>query len=135
MNRVSLAGVAVGNLIDVASTFIAVFLAGLLVFFYYAFEYQQAISASFLEQSGAFMAGSMVLGSLFSILAGYVSARIARRDEILNGALSSVICVGLGAYGLLSGGVTHYFALQVILIPVSLALSAFGGYLRFRQIN
>jgi len=38
-----------------------------------------------------------------SVLGGYVSARIAKHDELLNGALSSILCVGGGTYAVISG--------------------------------
>lgn len=36
-------------------------------------------------------------GLVASVLGGYPGARIARRDELLNGALSSVCCIAMGA--------------------------------------
>ena len=133
MNRVSLVGVATGNLIDIVSSFIVAFLAAFLIALFYAFNYRQAADTSALVQSGLFVAISGTLGSLCSVLAGYVSARIASHDEILNGMLSSVLCVGLSSYSIFSGQITNHVGLYLALVPLSFVLSAFGGYLRLRQ--
>src|SRR6202012_6244511 len=98
MNQISLRGVAAGNLIDIISSCIAAFLAALLVAVLYAINNRQAIDPSVLKESGTYLAVGSILGSLCSILAGYLSARIAKHDEILNGTLSSVLCGGLGTY-------------------------------------
>ena len=37
------------------------------------------------------------------MLGGYVSARIAARDEVLNGALASILCIGFGIYAVVKG--------------------------------
>jgi hypothetical protein len=130
-----LAGVAIGNLIDITSSLIAGFLASFAIALYYALNQRQPIDASVLRESGMFLAASSILGSFCSILAGYISARIAKHDQILNGALSSVLCVGVTAYSILSGNATHSLAFNVAFLPLSVALSASGGYMRFRQLN
>jgi hypothetical protein len=73
------------------------------------------------------------LGGLCSVLGGYVSARIAKHDEILNGALSSILCIGFGVYALLGGGAAGHSALHLIFLPLSPALGALGGYLSSRR--
>jgi hypothetical protein len=133
MNRVSLVGVATGNLIDIISSVIVAFVATFLIALVHTLNYRQPIDPSVLGQSGMFLAVTGILGSLCSILAGYVSARLARHDEVLNGALSSVLCIGLATYTISSGAVTHHMGVHVAFLPLSLMLSAFGGYLRFRQ--
>jgi hypothetical protein len=136
MSRVSWAGIAIGNLIDIASSFIVGALVSIPIAFYYALNYRQAIDGSAMRDSGMFIAVSGILGSLCSILAGYVSARIAKHDEILNGALSSVLCVGLIAYSIVSEEMkSYYLALNIASLFLSPALSAFGGYLRSLQRN
>jgi hypothetical protein len=109
------------------------FLVTFLIALVHTLSYQQPIDPSALGQSATFLAVSGILGSLCSILAGYVSARLARHDEILNGALSSMLCIGLAAYAILSGSVTHHMGVHVAFLPLSLLLSTFGGYLRLRQ--
>ncbi len=77
------------------------------------------------------------LGGLSSMLGGYVGARIARHDEILNGALTSFLCIAIGIYAFVSGHVHATGPLWQLLLsmPLSPALGALGGYLRLRQIR
>lgn len=60
-----------------------------------------------------------------------MSARVARHDEVLNGALASTLCVGLGIYAVVNG--TGRLWLDVLYLPLSPALAALGGYLRSLQ--
>jgi hypothetical protein len=66
-------------------------------------------------------------------LGGYISARIAKHDEILNGALAAWLCVGSGIYGMItqfSSGSRWEHLAALIFSPL---LAALGGYLRLRQ--
>ena len=56
-----------------------------------------------LKTSIVFLAALSMLGGFCSILGGYVSARIAKHDEVLNGALSSILCIGFGVQALVNG--------------------------------
>lgn len=62
-----------------------------------------------------------------------MSARVARHDEVLNGALASTLCVGLGIYAVVNG--TGRLWLDVLYLPLSPALAALGGYLRSLQTS
>lgn len=44
-----------------------------------------------------------IIGLACSVLGGYVAARIAKRDMMLNAALASWLCVGIGIYSLVTG--------------------------------
>jgi hypothetical protein len=46
--------------------------------------------------SGPMIALLLCVGGACSVLGGYVSARLAEHDELLNGALSAWLCVGVG---------------------------------------
>jgi hypothetical protein len=86
-----------------------------------------------LENSVLFKVGGWVIGGLMSIAAGYVAAAIAKRSELLNGALSSILCVALGLYALLFGAAGHspwMGALDLVLAPL---LAMLGGYVRVKQ--
>jgi hypothetical protein len=134
MKRVSFKGVAIGNIVDVVSSSIAGFLVAIYVLISLAASVKDMDDANQLVlTSGVFWFWSVVLGSLGSVLGGYVAARIARHDDVLKGALSSILCVGINVYGLVSGGAVGHEALYLGSLPLSPALSAFGGYLSARQ--
>jgi hypothetical protein len=69
--------------------------------------------------------------SLFSILGGYTAAAIAKHDELLNGALSSILAM-LFAICSIS---TDPLILAILTLLTTPLLAALGGYLRFRQMR
>jgi len=131
MNRVSFEGVAIGNVVDILPTnvvMVPVIICGLYLL---GAGSDPTAAMEILRKTPAYLAASSLLGGLCSILGGYVSARIAKRDDLLNGALSSVLCVGLGVYALVHGASPLW--LHLLFLPLSPALGALGGYLRWRQ--
>jgi hypothetical protein len=130
MNRISLKGVAIGNIADILSTNIVVLPLMMYILISSAPSWNVAGSASqVLMASSVFRASSTILGALCSVLGGYVSARIAKHHKVLNGALSSILCIGLGVYALLSGSAADHFGLHLAFLPLSPALGSLGGYL------
>lgn len=137
MKRISLKGVAIGNLADIVSTNVVL----LPVIIYIAASttsgsppvHGAGSTAEVLTGSTAFLVSSSVLGGMCSVLGGYVSARIAKHNEVLNGSLSSILCVGGGLYAMISGSAASHFWLHLAYLPLSPALGAIGGFLRSRQ--
>ena len=128
MSRISIKGVAIGNLIDIASTYLAGVPIGI-----FMLMRGYPIHPP-LQENGTFIVAASILGGLCSILGGYVAARIAKHDEVLNGTLSSILCVGIGVYAIIGGGAAGHMGRHLALLPVSPLLAALGGYLRFRRI-
>ena len=91
-------------------------------------QYQWAIEQAMLNDSRLFLY-SFVSGSFWSIFGGYLAARIAKRSELLNGALASCLCVGTGLYSLGAGHSAFPLWLQLLPLVTSPALALFGGYL------
>jgi hypothetical protein len=134
MNRISLKGVAIGSIVDIVATNIVVLPVMVYILISAAPSGLAADSArQVLMASSAFWVSSSILGVLCSVLGGYVSARIAKHDKVLNGALSSILCVGFGVYALLSGSAADHFGLHLAFLPLSPALGALGGYLTTRR--
>jgi hypothetical protein len=134
MKRISLKGVAIGNIADIVSTSIVVLLVTMHVLISSAPSKDAAGSADqVVMESSAFWIWSSILGALCSVLGGYVAARIARHDELLNGALSSILCVGLGVYALGGGSTAGPSGLHLVFLPLSPVLGAFGGYMGSRR--
>jgi hypothetical protein len=130
MNRISLKGVVIGNIVDIVSTNIAVLpiMTYILISSGRSGDTAESITRV-LMASTVFGVSSIVLGALCSVLAGYVSARIAKHDEVLNGSLSSILCVAGGVYSAVSGSA----ALHLALLPLGPVLGALGGYLSSRR--
>lgn len=134
MKRISLKGVAIGSIVDIVATNIVVL--PVMVYILISSE-PSGLAADSARQvlmaSSAFRVWSNILGALCSVLGGYVSARIAKHHEVLNGALSSILCIGFGVYALFSGSAADQVGLHLVFLPLSPALGAFGGYLSSRR--
>jgi hypothetical protein len=135
MKRISLKGVAIGSITDILSTNLVLFPV-LIYVLASAGVNANATTApitTVLKESTFWFISSPILGGLCSMLGGYVAARISKHDELLNGGLSSILCVGSGVYALVSGSAAGHLWLHLVYLPLSVALGTFGGLLRARQ--
>jgi hypothetical protein len=89
-----------------------------------------SVSISAVYANPTLHAVQLFIGVASSLLGGYVAARIAKRDEILNGALSSLLCPAIGVYSLSSGKIVGSLSEQSLLLLSSPVIAALGGYLR-----
>ncbi|MFC5324677.1 hypothetical protein [Bradyrhizobium oligotrophicum] len=123
----------VGSVVDILSTNLAIFPVTILVFIFSgpAAAELAASDPRALMASNLFKALSFTFGTLSSVLGGYVSGRLAKHDHILNGALSSILCMGFGVYALLSG--RGSLVVQLALFALTPLLGAVGGYLSARR--
>ena len=133
--RISINGVLLGGILDVGLSMLlnTIFILFWTMHFIGAFKGAELAAkvSEVIATNPAIFAGTFAIGSLCSILGGYISARIAKQHEVLNGALSSWLCIALGVYGLLFkvSSPTHGIFLAVLSIPLSFGLAALGGYL------
>ena len=74
----------------------------------------------------------LLVGLACSVLGGYVAAWLAKHDELLNGVLSSVLCVALSVYTISTGKDSKPHWLQVLLLVASPLLALLGGDLMRR---
>jgi hypothetical protein len=135
MKRISLKGVAIGSFTDILSTNFVLFPVQIYILVSSGFNPDNAAGsvAAILKASTFFFASSCILGGLCSVLGGYVAARIAKHDELLNGGLSSILCVASGVYSLMRGSAADHLWAHLAFLPLSVALGALGGVLRARQ--
>jgi hypothetical protein len=73
------------------------------------------------------------VGSVCSVLGGYIAAWLSKHDELLNGTLSSYLCISIGILAISFGKDPHPLIVQLALLTSSPFLSLLGGYLRLRQ--
>ena len=134
MSRISTKGVLIGGLIDVVSSF----LVGLPFAIYAVLKVDlahtpkdqiAAATTAVLNTHPGIYASQIGMGLACSILGGYISARLAKHDEILNGALSSWLCVLIGIFTITFGKDSHSFAMQALMLVASPAFALGGGYL------
>lgn len=75
---------------------------------------------------------SLLGGIIFSIIAGYLAAFIAKHDELINGLLSSFLCVILGIYGIFKGTSNSSLIVQFLGLFISPFFGIVGGYIRLK---
>lgn len=75
----------------------------------------------------------LALGMAGSALGGYVAGLIARHDHMLNGALSSWLCLAIGVYTLSAGKNSHSLTMEILMLASSPVLALCGGYIASRR--
>lgn len=137
MKKLSFKGIIIGGVVDVVST--NIFSIPLLLYIAATSNFtgmsEVELQAAFMDvlTSDAMLYSIQILiGCLCSILGGYIGARLAKHDELLNASLTSFLCVGGSVYALITGVSDMAVWQQVMFIFVSPVLAMFGGYLRLR---
>ncbi|MDD4962701.1 MAG: hypothetical protein PHI11_02145 [Gallionella sp.] len=140
MNKLSLKGVALGSITDIVASNILVI--PLIIYVVATRQLASLQSDQFAEallqtmqNTPLLYATQLLIGSACSILGGYIAARIAKHDEILNGAFASLLCIGSGLYVRLFASLHVPLWQHLLGFVASPALSAFGGYLRLKSLR
>lgn len=137
MKGISIKGVAIGSVTDIVATnliTIPIVIYVMATRDFSSVPEEQLSTAIFqaMQNDTVIFAVQLILASLCSVLGGYLAARIAKRNELLNGALASILCVGSGVYGLFFGVLPVPLWQHLAGFVLSPSLSAFGGYLRIK---
>ncbi len=129
MKKVSLTGVLVGGVVDILTS--TIFAIPLIVYVQTRFHIERGGSAVPLMFADPLLfSGQFLIGVAGSALGGYVAARIAKHDELLNGVLSSFLCTAIGAYSML-GAKSHVpMWAQLLSFVTAPVFALLGGYLR-----
>ncbi|MGB8908026.1 MAG: hypothetical protein WCC84_04705 [Candidatus Cybelea sp.] len=138
MKRIAVLAVAVGGVSDILLT--TMLSLPILIYAYASggildlptAQQQPALLAT-LHSNVALYGTSFLVGAFCSVLAGYLTGLLAKHDEVLNGALSSFLCIGFDLYAFSHGQFGGPSWLAIALLPVSPLLGAVGGYLRQMQ--
>jgi hypothetical protein len=95
----------------------------------------QAAVVDAIHGSVALFSLQLLIGFGCSALGGYIAARIAKHDELLNGAIASWLCVAIGIYSLTTGHATGSIATHVGMIALTPVCYLLGAYLRLRAVR
>jgi hypothetical protein len=131
--KVSTKGVLVGGICDIVATNILAI--PFVVFVMVRFDLVGKISApgtitALIHEHPPLYAIQILIGTVCSVLGGYVAARLAKHDELLNGTLSCYLCVGIGIYSSAVGsGYGTWLARSLMLLSSPMS-GLLGGYLR-----
>jgi hypothetical protein len=129
--------IVVGNLVDVVGTMVATILLGIVGLLIKKAAAQDSIwsyLAGHLVPSGD---GSrpflFAVGIFFSIFGGFVAARMAKEKELLYGGLSTILCLLLGVYSMITA---HEIGLKSLFSKaLTIALGVLGGYIQMKVKN
>ena len=89
--------------------------------------------ATVVHANTALYLAQLFVGLACSVFGGFVAALIARRMELLIGALSSFLSVGLWISVLIAGDHIEPVSAQILQLIASPIMGLLGGYLRLRQ--
>lgn len=135
--RVSIKGVLIGGVVDVVTSgmlgvpFVIYAMSRIDLSHTPSSQVSKAVT-NFIHASPALHSGELLVGLICSVLGGYVAAWLAKRDELLNGGLSSFLCVALGIYAITTGKDSNPHWLQFCLLAASPLAAALGGELMRR---
>jgi hypothetical protein len=138
MRKVSVKGVLVGGVVDVVTSVVLS-----LPFALYTVlkldlsntpkdRVESTVSAAIHGNVSLYVA-QLLVGLACSMLGGYVAAWLAKHDELLNGGLSSFLCVALSIYTMASGKDSNALWVQILMLLASPVLAVIGGDLMRRQ--
>jgi len=137
MRKVSIKGVLIGGITDVGLSM----LLGLPFGIYAGLEVAIAHTpnnqmhstiAAIMHRPAIFITG-LLIGSGCSILGGYIAARLAKHDELLNGCLSAFLCVASGIWVVSTHQSFVPIWQQIAELVASPIFGLLGGYLRLKQ--
>jgi hypothetical protein len=141
MNRVSIKGVIIGGIVDVGTSLLLGFALVICVMMRLDSanipkDQLGAATTAAIHQNTALYVVQLLIGLGSSVLGGYVSARLAKHHELLNGVLSSLLCSVGAIYAVVSGLSARDPSaswVKTFLFVSSPACALLGGYLRLRQ--
>lgn len=138
MGRVSIKGVLIGSIVDIVASVVfglpfAIYAMSKVDLLHTPSAQASAEVRAVVQGNMALHVGQLLVGLACSALGGYVAAWLAKHDELLNGALSSFLCVALGIYTMALGKDSNALWVQVLMLLASPALALIGGDLMRRR--
>lgn len=135
MRRISVKGIVIGGIVDVVAAMLGNLIAVIFLVNRLVAAGATGAAGPIIAPPSATPAVLLVVAGLCSLFGGYVAARIANHDELLNGALSSYLAIAIGL-ALLPLDLSHT-ALRSLLISIvtAVVLGMLGGYVRAAQLH
>ncbi|MFZ0271253.1 MAG: hypothetical protein WB524_09895 [Acidobacteriaceae bacterium] len=125
MSRLSIKGAVLGGIVDVGSSFVLAIPVAIWIVFRHGLNHHPAR----IPESPGLSATNLIVGLFTSVLGGFVAARIARHDELLNGAASSWLCLLLAIVSIVIGLGNDTLVHKLLMLPAGPICGLFGGYL------
>lgn len=138
MSKVSIKGVVVGGIVDIFTSFVlgiplVIYAVSRVDLSHTPKDQIKSVVAASLHGNVSLYTIQLIVGLACSALGGYVAAWLAKHHEVLNGGLSSFLCVAIGIYSISAGKDSHSLFVQVLLIVASPMFASIGGYVMWMQ--
>lgn len=138
MSKLSLKGVLIGGVVDVASTIalgipLALYVVATVDLTRVPKDQLGTAITAAMNGNALLHVAQLVVGLGCSVLGGYIAARIARSEELLNGAVSAWLCTALGVYAIAAGKDHHSVLVQVLVLLAGPVMGSLGGYLAIKH--
>ncbi|HET9409816.1 MAG TPA: hypothetical protein VFO39_21450 [Candidatus Sulfotelmatobacter sp.] len=130
--RISFVAVALGGI----TAFVASAILTLPVIIYVIVRYdllhapEGSAATAYSIHSSAWLYGALAIGIGCYVVGGYIAARIAKHDELLNGLLSSFVYIPFGMFSVFSGRDSQWVFMRIFPVISAPAFALLGGYLR-----
>jgi hypothetical protein len=126
MSSISIKGILLGSLFDLATTF------GFSIILVFAVAVSNGGNPQEVN-SGGWLILNLVVASALTVVAGYLAARIAGRGELINGTLCTLPSMAV-SFLLTAGQPSPLSATSTLLLyAVTPLFGLLGGYMRLRQ--
>jgi hypothetical protein len=138
MSRISVKAVLVGSVVDVVMSFLLAIpfvIYGMVKFrpTHTSSGHAATNLAIAMHADVPLYVSQLLVGLACSVFGGYVAARLAKNNELLNAGLSSFLCVLIGIYAISSGKGLGAQWMQIIMLIASPVCAVGGGLLRGLQ--
>lgn len=90
------------------------------------------VYSSLIRASASLYGLQLLLGGISSVVGGFLSATIARHDELLNGVLASFACSSIGIYTILSGKSVVPLTEQLLVFIAAPGCALLGGFIALK---
>jgi nitrate/nitrite transporter NarK len=126
IKKISILAIVIGIIVDMVGTMIA---SSIFTVIFVTTNHLDIHKIKELNINNLYISLSMIIGFIFSILGGFIAARIAKQSKLMHSAVIGIACELLGVYTILAGNSvlpTWYHVMAfIITIPVSMC----GGLL------
>ena len=138
IRRIEPRAVLYGGIVDLTLTFVSGTIVGMLLYIVNDIgqlpeaEQTLALTAA-LKTNRIAAAAAIFLGCCSSVYAGYVAARVARRDAILHGATAATMALVMSIWFIVTGKTVWGLMVSLLMLPLGPILGALGGYIWLRR--
>ncbi|MEW9701960.1 hypothetical protein [Paenibacillus sp. SI8] len=126
MKRISILAVVIGIVVDMLGTMIT---SSIFTVIYVLTNHLDIYNIKALYNNNLYISLCMIIGAIFSVLGGFVAARIAKQSKLMHSSIIGLACELLGIYTILFGKSILPTWYHVIGFIITIPLTLYGGFL------